>query len=99
MGIVLSAEAGKCCLELKTWHPLQCLTNSLVSSKAAGQKNPWRKALAMSDLEAAWWPHLPWWISLRIAMPFSGSTQRWKTPMTLRLTCYLFTIVYAPARC
>ena len=31
-------------------------------------------------------------------MPFSGSTQRWKTPVTLRLTSSRFTIVYAPAR-
>ena len=97
-GMVLSAEAGRCCLELKTWHPLQHLTNSLASSKAVGQKKPWRKALATSDLEAAWWPHSPWWMSLRIAMPFSGSTQRYKTPVTLRLTSYLFIIVYAPAR-
>ena len=34
-----------------------------------------------------------WWIYLRIALPFSGSTQRWKTPVTLRLTSSLFTIV------
>ena len=59
-GMVLSAEASMCCLELKSWHPLQCLTNSLASSKAVGQKKPWRKALATSDLEAAWWPHSPW---------------------------------------
>src|SRR3954467_5760655 len=97
-GMVLSAEAGRCCLELKTWHPLQCLTSSLASSKAVGQKNPWRKALATSDLEAAWWPHSPWWMSLRIAMPFSGSTQRGKTLVTLCLTSSLLTIVYAPAR-
>ncbi len=31
-------------------------------------------------------------------MPFSGSTQRWKTPVTLRLTSSLFIIAYAPAR-
>src|SRR5215216_3632412 len=35
---------------------------------------------------------------LRIALPFSGSTQRWKTPVTLRLTSSLFTIVDAAAR-
>ena len=29
---------------------------------------------------------------------FFGSTQRWKTPVTLRLTSSLFTIVYAAAR-
>src|SRR3954462_12684144 len=97
-GMVLSAEADRCCLELKTWHPLQCLTNSLASSKAVGQKNPWRKALATSDLEAAWWPHSPWWMSLRIAMPFSCSTHSWKTPVTLRLASSLLTIVYASAR-
>ena len=99
MGKVLSVEAGRCCLELKTWHPLQLLTISLASSKAVGQKKPWRKALATSDLEAVWWPHSPWWISLRIATPFSGSTQHWKTPVTLRLTSSLFIIAYAPARC
>ena len=60
IGIVLSAEAGKCCLELKRWQPLHFLTKSLASSKAVGQKKPWRKALAMRDLEAAWWPHSPW---------------------------------------
>ena len=31
-------------------------------------------------------------------MPFSGTTQRWKTPVTLRLTSSLFIIAYAPAR-
>ena len=35
-GMVLSAEAGMCCLELKSWHPLQCLINTLASSKAVG---------------------------------------------------------------
>src|SRR3954470_10774776 len=94
-GMVLSVEASRCCLELKTWHPLQCLTNSLASSKAVGQKNPWRKALVTSDLEAAWWPHSPWSMSLRIAMPFSCSTHCWKTPVTLRLTSSLLMIVYA----
>src|SRR3954464_10504620 len=98
-GMVLGAEAGRCCLELKTWHPLQCLTNSLASSKAVGQKNPWRKALVTSDLEAAWWPHSPWWMSLRIAMPFSCSTHHWKTLVALHLTSSLLTIVYAPAWC
>ena len=36
--MVLSAGADKCCLELNTWRPLQRLTKSLASSKAAGQK-------------------------------------------------------------
>ena len=54
--------------------------------------------MATSDLEAAWWPHSPWWISLRIATPFSSSTQRWKTPVTLRFTSSLLIIAYAPAR-
>ena len=31
-------------------------------------------------------------------MPFSCSTHLWKTPVTLRLTSSLLTIVYAPAR-
>ena len=68
-------------------------TISLASSKAVGQKKPWRKALATRDLEAAWWPHSPWWMSLRISMPFSGSTQHWKTPVTLRLTSSQLMIV------
>ena len=97
-GMVLSAEAGRCCLELKTWHPLQLLTICLASSKAVGQKKPWRKALATSDLEAPWWSHSPWWMSLRIATPFSGSTQRWKTPVTLRFTSSLLIIAFAPTR-
>ena len=54
--------------------------------------------MATSDLEAAWWPHSPWWMSLRIATPFSGSTQRWKTLVTLRFTSSLLIIVYAAAR-
>src|SRR4051812_29996370 len=37
-------------------------------------------------------------MSLRISMPFSCSTHRWKTPVTLRLTSSLLMIVYAPAR-
>src|SRR4051812_42381119 len=37
-------------------------------------------------------------MSLRISMPFSCSTHRWKTPVTLRLTSSLLTIMYAPAR-
>lgn len=94
----MSAEADRCCLELKRWHPLHFLTKSLASSKVVGKKNPWQKALATRDLEAAWWPHSPWWMSLRIALPFSGSTQRRKTPVTLRLTSSPFTIVYADAR-
>ena len=35
---------------------------------------------------------------MRIATPFPGSTQRWKTPVTLRLTSSLLIIAYAPAR-
>ena len=35
---------------------------------------------------------------MRIATPFSGSTQRWKTPVTLRFTSSLLIIVYAAAR-
>src|SRR3954470_15437829 len=37
-------------------------------------------------------------MSLRIAMPFSCSTHRWKTQVTLRLKSSLLTMVYAPAR-
>ena len=53
MGMVLSAEAGWCGLELNFWHPLHFWTNSLASSRAVGQKKPCRKALAMSALEEA----------------------------------------------
>ena len=59
MGMVLSAEADWCGLELNFWHPLHFWTNSLASSKAVGHKKPCRKAFATSALEAAWWPHSP----------------------------------------
>lgn len=35
---------------------------------------------------------------MRIAWPFSGSTQRWYTPVTLHLTSSLLTMVYAATR-
>src|SRR4051794_26021632 len=85
IGIVFNAEPGRCDWLAYFWHLTHLLTMAVASAWAVSQQKPCRRALATRERAPAWCPQSPAWMSSRIFRPSSGWTQRWNTPVALRL--------------